>query len=319
MWRPAFTLIELLVVIAIIAILIGLLLPAVQKVRAAAARATCQNNLKQIGVASHGFHDTNGNFPPGEAANSDKCFGWGTYLLPYIEQANLYKALEAEYTTFIDPRGNLDPNPATITGAANFTTKVQPLIATPIKTYLCPSDPSPLIHPKNGTARSNYAGCYGTTNDGGTFPSKGDGVFLRRRMAINMLKITDGTSNTIMVGEVRGYDPLYGLDFGSNARYFPTWAGPTALDDDWDSILRIGGDGSYVPVAGAAGSGQPKPINSTNPTLQDGRGQCFGSLHQGGANFVLCDGSVRFVTDTVSTSVLQAVCSRNDGQVANLP
>src|SRR4051794_18084689 len=133
--RSGFTLIELLVVIAIIAILIALLVPAVQKVRAAAARSTCQNNIKQIGLALHNFHEVHHNFPTGEAADNDKSFGWATYILPYIEQADLYNALAQEYTLFIDPSGRRDPNPATIKGAANFATKVKPLIGTVIQTY----------------------------------------------------------------------------------------------------------------------------------------------------------------------------------------
>src|SRR3954451_3049128 len=96
--RRAFTLIELLVVIAIIAILIALLVPAVQKVRQAAARSQCANNIKQIGLAMHSFENNNHNFPPGQASNSDKAFGWGTYILPYIEKKDLYDALAAEYT-----------------------------------------------------------------------------------------------------------------------------------------------------------------------------------------------------------------------------
>src|SRR6185312_14607096 len=122
MKRRGFTLIELLVVIAIIAILIALLVPAVQKVRSAAALTQCQNNLKQIGISCQSFHDVYKNFPLGQAANSDQCFGWGTYILPYMDQGAVYDRLSQEYTTFIDPRGQVDPNPITIQGAANFNT-----------------------------------------------------------------------------------------------------------------------------------------------------------------------------------------------------
>jgi prepilin-type N-terminal cleavage/methylation domain-containing protein/prepilin-type processing-associated H-X9-DG protein len=314
--RSGFTLIELLVVIAIIAILIALLVPAIQKVREAAARSQCQNNLKQIGLAMHQFHDANGNFPPGEAAANDKSFGWGTYILPFIEQQDIYDKVSAEYTLFIDPRGARDPSPTTIAGAPNYATKVQPLLAQLIPTYLCSLEIAPFNHPKSGVGKTSYAGCLGTSNDGGSGLS--DGVIRRQRhFRTAMAEITDGTSNTILVGELRSYDDINRLNFGSNDRYFPTWCGTIALDDDWDAHLRVGGDGSYN--AGGTGGGLPKPINNLSPTLQDDRGQCFGSLHAGGANFVLCDGSVRFIFDDINLTVLQCLCSRLDGRVFSMP
>jgi len=323
MWRRGFTLIELLVVIAIIAILIALLVPAVQKVREAAARTQCQNNMKQIGVAMHSFLDVNKNFPPGQASkNTDKGFGWGTYILPYIEQADLYNRLQEQYTTFIDPKGGSDPNPTEIRLAPNYTTIVKPLIAKIIPTYICPIELSPMNHPKSGAGKSNYAGCLGTGNDGGN--GKSDGVIRRRRYTCRIIEITDGTSNTIVVGEVRGWDPVNrfkdavsGTDFGSNNRYFPTWVGAVDLDDDWDAFLRVGGDGTYNP--GGAGAGFPRPINSIDPNYTDVRGQCFGSLHSGGANFLLGDGSVRFLTEAINLTIYQYLCSRNDGFTVTFP
>jgi prepilin-type N-terminal cleavage/methylation domain-containing protein len=319
--RRAFTLIELLVVIAIIAILIALLLPAIQKVREAAARMQCQSNLKQIGIAMHSFHDTWKNLPPGQAANNDKCFGWGTYILPFIDQSGLYMALSKEYTRFVDNNGVRDPSPAEIRQATNYAANVKPLMATPIGVYMCPSDVSPKNHPKSGASRSNYLGNMGNSNDAGN--GKGTGVILRRRFKTRLADITDGTASTVLVGEVRGWDPVNfykdaasGSDFGANARYFPVWVGCVDLNDDWDAIMRLGGDGSID--LGGAGQG-PRPINSIDPNYTDVRGQCFGSLHFGGANLCLADGSVHFVTETINLTVLQNLCNRSDGKSVILP
>lgn len=322
--RCAFTLIELLVVIAIIAILIALLLPAVQKVREAAARMQCQNNLKQIGIAIHAFHDNYKNFPPGQSANNDKCFGWGTYILPYLEQDNLYKQLASNYTRFINAKGRVTPpSPVQIRNASGGLNAVKPLIGTVISTYICPAEVSPMNHPRTGAGKTNYAACHGTSNDGGANPPRANGVFPRRGFFTRMAQIKDGTSHTIMVGEVRGYDDVNkffdaatGQDFGSLQRYFPTWVGSVDGDDDWDAHMRVGGDGSYN--AGGAGQG-PRPINSIHPNYLDIRGQCFGSLHPGGANFLMTDGSVHFITENINLTVYQYLCAIADGNVVQIP
>ena len=232
--------------------------------------------------------------------------------------------LSAEYTLFIDPKGYKDPNPAEIRLAVNYATKVKPLIGTIIPTYLCPTDLTPLNHPKSGAGRTNYAACHGTANDAAVTPSQANGIFPRRRQYKRIADVIDGTSNTILVGELRGWDPINGfkdsatpgVDFGSNNRYFPTWVGSVDLDDDWDAHMRLGGDGSVD--LGGAGVG-PRPINSVDPSYTDVRGQCYGSLHPGGANFCVADGSVRFITESINLTVYQGLCTRADGSVVTFP
>src|SRR5262245_42451849 len=188
--RTAFTLIELLVVIAIIAILIALLVPAVRKVREAAARIQCQNNLRQIGIACHSYHDANKGLPPGYSAtaaypSTSPGWGWAAYLLPHIEQGNAYRQI------------NL-----------NLPVEQQPVIRTMLSLYLCPSDtPSPaaftLSDATGGAiclaAPSSYAATCGS--DASEVDAvTGNGIFYRNSKT-RFTDITDGTSNTSMVGD----------------------------------------------------------------------------------------------------------------------
>jgi prepilin-type N-terminal cleavage/methylation domain-containing protein/prepilin-type processing-associated H-X9-DG protein len=262
--RRAFTLIELLVVIAIIAILIGLLLPAVQKVRAAAARTQCANNLHQMALAMHSYHDVNKAFPPAfskpPAGGSN--WGWAVWLLPYVEQDNLYNAINP-----VNPANNLAVN-------ASTTTKVS--------VYICPADAGPLISPWfSGYAKSNYA-VSEQICDGGS--------------AIPMLSITDGTSNTIMIGERDTVNQIGAV-----------WAGRDTVP-------------SGISVASVIG--RPNwPINTkyaggTTCCAGDasGMGNCtrfaWSSLHTGGANFAFCDGSVHFLRNGIPGDPSQQGCAK---------
>ncbi len=193
--RVGFTLIELLVVIAIIAILLGLLLPAVQKVREAAARMQCSNHLKQMGLAFHTFHDNQGAFPHGgynapsaAAASVTKRDEWSwTYqILPYIEQENLYR--EADYRV---------------------------IFRTPVKIYYCPTRRPPTVY--NNTTRTDYAGCGGTIGSNGS-----NGVVVRGGSAlrVTLTGIPDGTSNTIMVGEKQLNLDKLGTNIDDNETHF---------------------------------------------------------------------------------------------------
>jgi prepilin-type N-terminal cleavage/methylation domain-containing protein len=320
--RSAFTLIELLVVIAIIAVLIGLLLPAVQKVREAANRMQCANNLKQIGLAFHNYHDVMKVLPqggrdgrPDGQPNQSCCnwddqqaaaknaagmmddrtgFNWRYSILPYIEQDNLYK---------------------TISRSAVY--------ATTVKIYYCPTRRPPTVY--SGSARCDYNGNAGTHFANGT-PLDGhaddgsgtlDGVVVRQNVPpITLMAITDGTSNTLMVAEKWLHPKQQGRDGGDNEPW---------LNAGWDEcVVRIGG-GTYTythPITGQTVTVPRTPhpdSEAPNPTPPlTIWNESFGSSHPGGMNAVLADASVRVISYTVNPQVFAAVCSRNGGETLNL-
>ncbi|MBI3407342.1 MAG: DUF1559 domain-containing protein [Planctomycetes bacterium] len=273
--RTGFTLIELLVVIAIIAILIGLLVPAVQKVREAAARTECINNLKQIGLALHNYHDVNKRLPPGYAASapyvdgaSDTSPGWGwaAFILPYIEQDTLFRQID-----FAQPVENT------------------PAIQTIVRIYLCSSDlaprqafavPDAFSSPIALAAPTSYVACVGGDETEVT-DAVGQGIFYRNSRT-RLVEIIDGTSNTIMVGE-RAWGHAKGI-----------WAGAIANGVCLRGAQNPnpGSAAAFLP-ASALGLSHSHLINALGDT--DAGLDDFSSFHPGGANFLFADGSVHFI------------------------
>jgi prepilin-type N-terminal cleavage/methylation domain-containing protein/prepilin-type processing-associated H-X9-DG protein len=271
--RQGFTLIELLVVIAIIAVLIGLLLPAVQKVREAANRLQCVNNLKQIGLACHNYHDVRGSFPPGYSATASypdtaPGWGWGAYLLPYLEQDNLYRQID-----FNQPIQKSSVGP------------------TVLKHYLCPSDVVPSVafpvtnvtgSPVALVAPCSYAASVGDDSSEADDPT-GNGVFYRNSRT-RIADITDGTSNTTILGD-RAWSQVLG-----------TWAGAPS-----GGITRAGAQNPWPNATASAAVLLQAHNNWINiRTDADGGLDDFTSNHPGGANLLFADGSVHFLHSITS-------------------
>ncbi len=293
--RHGFTLIELLVVIAIIAVLIGLLLPAVQKVREAAARMTCSNNLKQIGVALHNYEGVYQKLPAGyvsrtTAVNGDNLgpgWGWAAHLLPYVEQENLFRQISP----------NVD-----ILDSAHANARV-----TSLKVYRCPSDTPAggdtfLAEGESGPlvrlAFANYVACGGTFEVSG-FPDNNTGPFLRNSN-FRITDITDGSSNTLFVTE-------------RWSKFSPrtTWTG--ALTGAHNPPLNLayedeGAQTFMLTQTGEVGEGR-------TPNNKLGHVEDATSPHSGGVNALFGDGSVRFLRNSINPAVWVGLGTRNGGEV----
>ena len=287
--RRGFTLIELLVVIAIIAVLIALLLPAVQQAREAARRTQCKNNLKQLGVALHNYHDTFGTLPPGWVGVTNgasdiygmNAWGWGARILPQIDQSPLFNQIDFN---------------SKMESVANATVRVKSLPA-----FICPSDTAPgntwTIQNASGTnlvdlATANYVGVFGVSDidncvGAPNSPCLGEGTFFQNSN-VQFRDFTDGLSNTICVGEHKSR-----RDAGFN--WTSTWTG--VVTNGNDAIVRILGTTDHTP-------------NSPENHIDD-----FSSYHVGGAHFTMGDGSVRFIGTNIDVGVYQHLATRAAGDV----
>lgn len=305
--RQGFTLIELLVVIAIIAVLIGLLLPAVQKVREAAARMKCSNNLKQLGLAMHTFYDTHGVFPFARSGGRPQSISWAELILPYIEQGNLYTLFT---TPISNGAGGTFPmyQPSSENASTNINITINNInrgqfqatgaMSYGVPIFTCPTrrDPS-FISAKDTSSNftfggeqgicSDYGACFGDsssiTNNTGVF-------YLNQITAVGlpMSSVTDGLSNTFLMGEKH----VQLNDLGNLPNDFTIWAAKPAA-----SVGRL------------AGSNFPLALGNT-----DAYNTQFGSWHSGVVQFVFCDGSVHALSTSIAGTTLGFLANRQDGQ-----
>ncbi len=338
--RRAFTLIELLVVIAIIGTLIGLLLPAVQKVREAASRAKCQNNLKQIGLAMHSYQSAAGHFPPGNRIGWGA--GWATFILPHLEQEAMHGRLDLTQPVGTAGPWNTRPNWVRL---QNFQ----------VSTYICPSSDLPSLvetdpgdnGPGNWQQVGNYVAIMGASTSSsvaadptgrgrvsdcsnqtpvycnfGGFSASNGVIYPGSR--VRVADIRDGTSHTLLAGEQSdwGSNPGVAPDCPARPRYdlrapvsYGLWVGAQQDMPPMEDRRGCGlSSGSTVTLRWPIGTKQRQNYND-GMAYWGGWNKPIQSAHLGGANVVFCDGSVRFLANETAWEVLKWMAIRDDGQV----
>ncbi|WP_013626520.1 DUF1559 domain-containing protein [Rubinisphaera brasiliensis] len=312
--RRGFTLIELLVVIAIIAILVALLLPAVQQAREAARRSSCKNNLKQLGLALHNYHDTHSTFPPGLIYGTDSNnyywnftgVGWGAMILPFIEQPALYDGINFNVAQPGFDGVNLDVR------------------NTPIATFRCPSDPGK--QPSANWGPTSYVICSGSNyqaaawGGGSSFQNNGTSVLFANSKT-RFSDITDGTSNTMVISECligKAYenDQSYGspdiLTCAKNAYYGGSLSATNARGGSWFTMYNDRG-----PTFGYTTLFPPNGLEESNAcswSLSNYNADAQ-SQHDGGVQVLLADGSIRFVSENIHLPTWQNLGDKDDGEV----
>lgn len=286
--RAAFTLIELLVVIAIIAILVGLLLPAVQKVREAAARMSSQNNIKQMALATHNYHDTNERFPPAfvdwDSNYNPKwynfCGSTHFFILSYIEQSNL-------------------ANKANLGGTNYFWTVYQ---NNGIKTFSNPSDAS---NPTNGLFTDSSYGTYGVTGYAANYQSLGYFLNDATQKITRMASLTDGTSNTIFFAEKAATCQRTTLTGNPGGPYYNIWAYGRTAWKAWNPVFAY-------QITGSASKFQVNPTTNATGTCDP---RLASSPRTSGILVGLADGSGRFVSASVNPDTWWAACTPDQGEI----
>lgn len=320
--RRGFTLIELLVVIAIIAVLIALLLPAVQQAREAARRSQCKNNLKQLALAVHNFHDVYGQFPQGfedhdlnDSNNPD--WGWGVRVLPYIEESNRFEAMGVNDYELDEILQAINPMPknAAISDYPAAHQGFVTAVTTEVKTFNCPSatldqgyittfgEGSNAFDRNEPIGKSSYVANIGYADNGGAFTADFFGGVMQPAGDVKFRDIVDGTSNTFLIGE-------RGIDGGNWDR--TTWLGTN----------KTNGNGAQGKVV----LGTTKWELNPDPTNRQKAVYCFSSMHTGGAQFAFADGSVHFISEVIEHNapgrgrydqfgLYQKLSHRADGEV----